>query len=581
MIPLINLLVKYIPLHFKKSFFLGFVLILICGTAEVFSLNSIIPFLNALQDVDYQSSQTDFLVKLVPISFNNSELIIPAFIFAFSALITSSLRIYSFWFNSKLLSKIGTYLSDIIFTNFLNKEYETHINEDKNKSLMIFTKHLDSTVKAIELLFQGVSSTFISLFIIFTLISFNLNLTLLAFSIFIIYYGFIIIYFKKKILLNGKIIADQQQNRVKLIRNTIGGIRDIIINQNNKYLANEFNKSYEILRSKTVANSVIAFFPKYLLEGVGIAIISIISVLIYSEGDLNRLTLLGGAAYAAQRLLPSIQVMFSSWTGLKTFQANINVIEKELGKIRKNTFKNSNKANTFSNFKSIQLLNVSYKYPFEKRKVLLNCNIKINRGETIGIIGKTGSGKSTLIDILIGLLTPSNGSIIIDDNLLNCESTIDIAKWRECISHVPQDIFLKDETIISNILGDDFKQNITNKKKFKTALEASQVIEFLPSLPKGLNTIVGDKGVRLSGGQKQRISIARALLMEKSLLVLDEGTSSIDDITENKIMRNIKKYYPIITILMITHNKSNLIYCDKIFEISKGRLKNILLEDIN
>ena len=178
----------------------------------------------------------------------------------------------------------------------------------------------------------------------------------------------------------------------------------------------------------------------------------------------------------------------------------------------------------------------------------------------------------------MGLLKPTNGEMIIDNRLINSlDNNKYLRSWRRCISHVPQEVFLRNDSIVSNILEKKNYYYLDKKQKNKLikALDSSQVNEFINNLDEGLNTLVGERGVKLSGGQKQRIGVARALMTERPVLVLDESTSALDEIIEKRMLDSIKINYPKLTILMITHRKSNLSYCNKAFEIDKGRIKEI------
>ena len=202
-------------------------------------------------------------------------------------------------------------------------------------------------------------------------------------------------------------------------------------------------------------------------------------------------------------------------------------------------------------------------------------SFSIKKGERIGIIGKTGSGKSTLIDLLIGLIYPSKGSIYIDDLKLNNKINFNnILRWRANIAHVPQSIYLTDNTIAENIaFGVPFNE-IDQKLLIKSAKNA-QIDSFVNTLPKGFNTLVGERGVRLSGGQRQRIAVARALYSKANLLVFDEATSALDSNTERAIINSINKLSKNLTVIMIAHRLSTVKNCDRIFEISNGKLINI------
>ena len=209
---------------------------------------------------------------------------------------------------------------------------------------------------------------------------------------------------------------------------------------------------------------------------------------------------------------------------------------------------------------------VTYKYPNEKKEALKLVDLKISKGEKVGIIGKTGSGKSTLVDLIMGLLTPVSGAIKVDSQVL----TRDFQKrWHKQIAHVPQSIYLSDDTLAANIA---FGLSSINYKKLDEVIKIAQLEEVVLNLPNGFDTLIGERGIRLSGGQKQRIGIARALYRDAQVIVLDEATSALDNITEQKLMNAIDQLSASVTVIMIAHRISSLQHCEKIIKVSSGKL---------
>jgi ATP-binding cassette subfamily B protein len=200
---------------------------------------------------------------------------------------------------------------------------------------------------------------------------------------------------------------------------------------------------------------------------------------------------------------------------------------------------------------------------------LKGINLQINKGDRLGIIGETGSGKSTLVDVLMGLLKPTSGSIEVDGQIL---SNANIKEWHSLISHVPQFIFLIDGTIVDNIAFGVESHNIDMARVYE-AVEAAQLSETIRNLPNGFETFVGERGVRLSGGQRQRLGLARALYKRSKLLILDEATSALDSETERMVINSIQKLGNEITIVLITHRKASLQLCSRIVELSNGQIQ--------
>ena len=282
----------------------------------------------------------------------------------------------------------------------------------------------------------------------------------------------------------------------------------------------------------------------------------------------NVLPILGTLALGMQRLLPSVQVFYSSYVQVKGNSVSIMGVLEKLNVPK--VYTKREKVN-FNNFKAIEIKNLSYKYPLKSDNILKNINFSIKRGEKIGIIGPTGCGKTTLINIFMGLLRPHSGDIIIDDkNIFENKQEI---FWSKHISHVPQNIFLSDNSIAENIaFGLD--KNEIDLLRVINASKKAQLHEFIISKPLGYQTNIGELGIKLSGGQRQRIAIARALYKNVNFLILDEATSALDTNCENILMEEIYRLKDL-SIIMIAHRLSTLAKCDKIIELKGGELANI------
>ena len=428
-----------------------------------------------------------------------------------------------------------------MFRGNLVRDYEYHVNQNTNKLILILTQHINGTVRGLFYLLQFFSGSVISFFIIIYLIYLHPELSFISFVIFGSYYLFIANFFKYKLVNNSKSIAELGQIQIKLVRESIGGIKDIILNEDSNYYSDIYKENDKRMRYKQASNVFISIFPRFSLEAIAIISISIFGVLLNKNSSIGNITILGSIAFGAQKLLPSLQSIYSAWAMLKNFNADINEVSKSIKDIHKN--RNSialkKESKIFEEFKSINLNEISYKYKKNKNQVLSACNLVIERGDTVAFIGKTGSGKSTLVDILMGLLKPTVGEMIIDDKLIDMKKNDKyLRSWRKCISHVPQEVFLRNDSIISNILEKKNYSLLDKKQKSSLikALDSAQVNEFINNLEHGLDTFVGERGVKLSGGQKQRIGVARALMRDKPVLVLDESTSALDEIIEKKCL---------------------------------------------
>ena len=300
-------------------------------------------------------------------------------------------------------------------------------------------------------------------------------------------------------------------------------------------------------------------------------IISIVILSLKFQGtseEGNIIPLLGTLAFASQRLIPSIQQIYASFSNIRSYSSSLNnVIDLVSKPFKKEQFSFSTKPDIFK--EKIELKNINFSYKKGKRLILNLVNLRIYKGQRIGIVGKTGSGKSTLNDILMGLLQPTSGQFLIDNKKLGTE--IPISSWRSLISHVPQSIFLCDGTFAENIAFGIEKSKI-DYERVKFVARTACILDLIESSEKGFETQLGERGVRLSGGQMQRIGIARALYRRSEILFLDEATSALDVHTEKELIKNINLLSSKLTIVMIAHRISTLQLCDNIFEVINGKV---------
>tara|TARA_Y100001968_G_C19282841_1_gene680129 strand:- start:140 stop:1060 length:921 start_codon:yes stop_codon:yes gene_type:complete len=284
---------------------------------------------------------------------------------------------------------------------------------------------------------------------------------------------------------------------------------------------------------------------------------------------------LGTLALGAQRLLPCFQQSYSSWANIKgSKSAIVNVINMIEQPISREYLQTTN--NDFVFERDIVLSKINFSYIGSEKLILNDINLSIKKGEKIGLIGTTGSGKSTLTDLIMGLLRPSSGKIKVDGLDINdTDFPSRITSWRKSVSHVPQNIYLIDSTFAENIAFGFPKEEI-NMARVEEVASLANIYDFITSTPKGFNTFVGEAGIKMSGGQRQRIGIARALYRRSKLLILDEATSALDNETERKVMKSILNLNADKTILIIAHRLSTVSSCDRIIEVSN----NSILEKI-
>lgn len=318
-------------------------------------------------------------------------------------------------------------------------------------------------------------------------------------------------------------------------------------------------------------SEMISSIPRYLLEVfiVNFVVFLVIGAILLDYDMILILPMLGMFGVAALRLLPISNAMSSSLVQLRYSDDAITKLYndlKDFGNTKKSLTYDSNHTDD-SVFKNLTINKISFNYPNQKVSALTNLSITINAGESIGFIGPSGAGKTTLVDVLLGLLEPQNGEIFYNDEKL-IES---MAFWHSKVAYLPQQVFLIDDTLRRNIaLG--IEDSDIDDARLNEAIRQSSLLEIVNQLPEGIETIIGERGVRLSGGQRQRVAIARAFYYDKSVFIMDESTSALDNETEREIVKEIKLLKGKKTIIVIAHRHSTVQYCDLIYRLEKGRI---------
>ena len=395
---------------------------------------------------------------------------------------------------------------------------------------------------------------------------------LLAGILFSSLYLFVI---KKKLLKETKNAETIREYQIKNINQVFSSLKETRILNTTKFFIKEFFEKTSSHENSYFILNMFNRIPKYVLEFSVVSGILILSIYLLKSGYEfgNLVPLLALVVVAAIRLLPSFNSITSSLTNLKRYEVSVKIIMNEIDKfknIKKEDFENFNiNKNNLINFEDrIQLKNISFTFPNNKDDLFKNCSIDIKKGEKIGIVGPSGSGKTTLLNIILGLLKPTSGKVLTD----NIDIHTNLKEWHLKIGFIPQEIYLLDDTITKNVaLGlANEKEDIS---KVHQALKYAEIYKFTKNLKEGLNTKVGDRGVRFSGGQRQRVGIARALYRNSSILIFDEATSSLDEATEEKFVENVFNLGKNKTIIISTHKIQTLKNCDRVFTIKNKTLE--------
>lgn len=371
----------------------------------------------------------------------------------------------------------------------------------------------------------------------------------------------------------GETRQQKERLRIKSAQQGFSGVKDIKLYGRESFFINEYAKDTHISLEASRKQTILQNLPRVFLEFVAVSALCCAVVFLFVSGDQNKiLTTVGLFAAAAFKLLPTIARLVQSSQAVIFTQPVVSFIYTELvvNKIPKKSIDDPPVSLDLGiNFvKSINMSDVSFTYDGAEKPTLDSISLDIGVGKMIGFIGSSGAGKSTLIDCLLGLINPSSGEMKVDNELITERN---VTSWQRKIGYVSQVIYLLDGSLKENI-SFGIPSDAIDQKKLKAAVEKSQLTEFVASLPDGLETVVGERGVRLSGGQRQRIGIARALYNNPPVLVLDEATSSLDIDTEHEVMKAVVELQGIKTILIIAHRFSTVENCDYVYKLDKGRI---------
>ena len=541
--------------------------------AELFSLGSVLPFLAVLTDPE-QLWRVPLIQQWAPkLGLSSaSELLGPAAgAFALAAVTAALVRLANLWLGGQLAAAIGSDLSCEAYRKTLYQPYSVHVKRNSSAVINSVTGQVGTTVTAINLVLQTSTSTLVSISLLLGLLWIDWSVALSAAALFGSSYFLIGLFSRRVLLVNGRIINDSRAGVVKSLQEGIGAIRDVILDGTQNFYLDIYRRSDRLQRQYQARNMFLSAFPRFSLEALGLIAIAVLATVLSAQkgGGAAALPVLGAFALGAQRLLPAMQQTYSGWSGLKGFAADLEGVLRMLQQPLPAVLEVSKKLV----FNSDVCFNaVCFSYGRAHKGVLNDLSCKLEFGQRIGFIGSTGSGKSTTVDVLMGLLPPTQGQILVDGlDLHDPVHPERLLAWRSAIAHVPQSIYLADSSIAENIAFGVPKDQI-DFDRVRLAAQQAQIASFIEASPDGYDSFVGERGIRLSGGQRQRLGIARALYKQAQVLILDEATSALDNDTEQAVMDEINQLDRNLTVVMIAHRLSTVAKCDRVIRLDHGRV---------
>jgi ABC-type multidrug transport system fused ATPase/permease subunit len=525
------------------------------GNPQSISTNGILSFLYASFGFETYSSFIMF-IGLAVIG-----------VIAFSNLVKGISAHYTNLFTGSLRQSLQSRL----LKSYVNQPYKYFLSKNTSELNKIIWSDIEFVigygVTPLLQMFSNIILLFLALILI-SLVQFKV-----AVSIMILVSSFALIfwlYLRNRSQNTAERRGEAAKHSYIVLNEVLGGIKDVKVYQRENNFIEKFNKNNKIYANLWAKSTTAAQLPKFVLETVAFSLlIGVTLIMLYTLKDIGALLpVLGVYAFAAYKIIPAIQIIFQGVSSLKQGWPSLQIIQHDLQSTEaQEDIKSLVLEIPFSN--SIKLNSIVYRYPNSDRKILDGLDLTINCNSTVGIVGGTGAGKTTLVDLLLGLHEPESGTISVDSRVICHEN---IHAWKNMIGYVPQTIFLTDATITENIaFGLGFEE--IDFDNVKRASKLASLDEFIMNdLPDQYNTIVGERGVRLSGGQRQRLGIARALYRNPKVLILDEATSSLDNITETYIIKALDNIKGSCTIIIIAHRFTTIQKCDNIIILKDGQI---------
>ena len=561
----------------RKKAGLLLIIILIMAILEVLGVASILPFMSVITNPSL--IETNIILNTM---FNVSKkfgietktefsffLGILMFLLLISSLSFKALSVYA---QSKFIYMGEWSISKRLLETYLYQPYSWFLGRNSAELGAYILSEVGLIVKqGISPMLNIISQSTVTISLIVLLFLVDIKLTLIV--IFVIGGAYVLIYYFLRITLDqiGRERLFANESRFKSINETFGASKEIKVAGLEQTFINRFSNSSLTYAKHQASAQLINSLPRFIIEAIVFGgMLLLVAYIILKLGNFsNALPIITLYAFAGYRLIPSLQQIYIASVALKFSKAPIDALYNDLKNLNVSNSNHNQDQEILPFNKSITLKQIHYNYPNSSRKVLDNINLTIDAKKTVGIVGSSGSGKTTTVDIITGLLEPQKGTIEIDGEVITKKN---VKAWRRSIGYVPQHIHLNDDSIAANIaFGVDFK-NI-NYQSVEKAAKAANLHEFVENkLPGKYQTIIGEQGVRLSGGQRQRIGIARALYHNPKVLIFDEATSALDNQTEETIIKELNNLRKDITIIMIAHRLNTLKDCDIIFKLENGKI---------
>jgi ABC-type multidrug transport system fused ATPase/permease subunit len=568
---LVRDLFRHISARRRFQFTLLLALTVASAAAEAISLGAVVPFIGILTQPErvFRHPAMAGIIRMLGIA-TPEQLILPLTIaFAVAAVMAGAIRLLLLWLSVRLANATGADLSIEVYRRTLYQPYSVHVARSSSEIISGITQKVATATALLMSLVTVMTSAALMAAILLTLLAIDPRVATIAVLSFGAGYAIIAWLARQRLVRNSACIAHEQTTVVKSLQEGLGAIRDVLLDGTQDVYCDEYGSAIRKLQLAVADNTFINLAPRYAMETLGMVLVAVLAHSVSGEpGSMGAaLPVIGALALGAQRLLPLLQLLYGNWSLVVGNQVGLadvlNLLDQPIP-----ADATQPKPAALALEDSISFDNVRFRYAHSTPWVLDGIDITIPKGTRIGFVGTTGSGKSTTLDLVMSLLSPTEGRILVDGHSIN--GTLR-RSWQRAIAHVPQSIYLADTSIAANIAFGVPAGEI-DRDRVREAATRAQIAEFIESRPEGYDARVGERGVRLSGGQRQRIGIARALYKQATVLVFDEATSALDGDTETAVMSAIQALHRDLTIIVVAHRITTLQHCDTIVELAHGRV---------
>ena len=558
-------------------------LIVIGALLETMGVSIIIPLVSAVVSPDtiLDNGMFKSVTGMLNISITDSDTFVKLLLAATAAIfiIKNLFMLLMYYSQARVLSRLESTTSVRLYNEYLNRDYEYYLNADINAIFQTVNKDIPHVFELLKEVLLLLTEVIVSLFMCILLLIVDFKMTMCIAAMLVLMVLIIILVIKPTLGNLGQQRVKQQAKTMKWMQQGVFGIKDVKVATKEQYFLKNFDRAYTNLAGVERRYNVYNNAPKLFIETACIlGLVGYMFICICQGrnmmGLLPELTAFG---LAAVRLMPSFNRISTHLSTIAYFESSLNFIcdNIKVSELREVRFAEGG-AEKLEMDRGIEVRGITYAYPNTDRFIFDNASMSIPVGASVGVMGPSGAGKTTIIDILLGLLQPSQGSVEVD----GIDIRENYAGWLGNVGYIPQNIYMLDSTIKENVAFGVDEQDIDEDRVWEVLKEA-QLDTYIRSLPEGIDTDIGDRGIRISGGQRQRIGIARALYHNPEVLVFDEATSALDNDTEAAIMEAINSLKGRKTMVIIAHRLKTIENCDYVYKVENGKIEKTTLNTIN